>query len=77
MGDALFDISERLISLEFGAQHREVGESLKFDILLNIFLVLDVLNVDLFADIPEEGGQLIEEFLVFADDSERHDGLLN
>lgn len=77
MGDALFHISKRFISLEFGAQNWEVGESLKFDILLNIFLILDVLNIDLFANVSEEGGQLVEELLVFADDSERHDGLLD
>ena len=77
MGDALFHISKRFISLEFGAQNWEVGESLKFDILFNIFLVLDVLNIDLFTNVSEEGGQLIEEFLVFTDDSERHDGLLD
>ena len=77
MGDALFHISKRLISLKFGTQHWEIGQSLKFDILFNIFLVLDVLNIDLFADVSEEGRQLIEELLVFADNSERHDGLLN
>ena len=77
MGDTLFHISKRFIPLEFGSQNWEIGESLKFDILFNIFLILDVLNIDLFADVSEEGGQLVEELLVFADDSERHDGLLD